>query len=57
MKIETLNSVSELTNKYNELVNDNVNKLVISEIYESPISFSFRVFENHNTKEFYQVFK
>ena len=57
MKIETLNTLSELTNKYNELVNDNMNKFVISEIFESPISFSFRVFENHNTKEFYQVFK
>lgn len=57
MQVITLNTLSELINKYNELVNDNVNKLVISEIYESPISFSFRVFENRNTKIFLQVFK
>ena len=57
MRVQTLKTLSELTNKYNELVNNNVNNLVISEIFESPISFSFRVFENHNTKEFYQVFK
>jgi hypothetical protein len=57
MRVQTLKTLSELTNKYNELVNNNVNNLVISEIFESPISFSFRVFENRNTKEFYQLFK
>jgi tRNA A22 N-methylase len=58
MRVQTLKTLSELTNKYNELVNNNENIfIVISEIFESPISFSFRVFENHNTKEFYQVFK
>jgi hypothetical protein len=57
MKVYTLNSLTELTNVYNEIVKNNVNNLHILEIFESPISFSFRVFENRNTKEFYQVFK
>lgn len=57
MKVLTLNSLTELTNKHNEFVNLNNGNFNITEIFESCISYSFRVFENKQTKIFVQFFK
>jgi hypothetical protein len=54
-KIITVHSLEELNEKRDIEISNISNNITVSEIYESDISYSFRVYENGWTIKFYQV--
>ncbi|MCK9416137.1 hypothetical protein M0Q97_05715 [Candidatus Dojkabacteria bacterium] len=54
--IRVLN-IQELNDKHNIEISNISNNITVSEIYESDISYSFRIYENGWTIKFYELKK